>query len=151
MTDAARIMARIEDEGVRTVDLRFTDLTGRWRHTSVEAKSVTGEILKRGILIDGAAVPGWRDVADSDLLLRPDLATDWADPFAAQPTLVLLCDTLEPAAAMDYERDPRSTARRAETALAGRTLHHACEHTVSVINRATVYGSQFAFGRRSSM
>lgn len=121
MTDAARIMARIEDEGVRTVDLRFTDLTGRWRHTSVEAKSVTGEILKRGILIDGAAVPGWRDVADSDLLLRPDLATDWADPFAAQPTLVLLCDTLEPAAAMDYERDPRSTARRAETALAEAT------------------------------
>ena len=85
MTDAARIMARIEDEGVRTVDLRFTDLTGRWRHTSVEAKSVTGEILKRGILIDGAAVPGWRDVADSDLLLRPDLATDWADPFAGLP------------------------------------------------------------------
>ncbi|MEZ5824077.1 MAG: type I glutamate--ammonia ligase [Geminicoccaceae bacterium] len=120
-------MARIQDESMKTLDLRFTDLTGRWRHTSIEATSVTEEILTRGMLIDGASVPGWRDVADSDLLLRPDLATDWADPFAAQPTLALYCDTLEPAAAMDYERDPRSTTRRAEAAL---THLDNCDHGI---------------------
>ncbi|MCB1969406.1 MAG: type I glutamate--ammonia ligase [Geminicoccaceae bacterium] len=117
MSEAASVLTRLQEEGFRTLDLRFTDLSGRWCHTSIEAQSVTEEALARGILIDGASVPGWRDVADSDLLLHPDLATAWADPFSAQPTLVLYCDGLEPAAAMDYERDPRCTARRAERAL----------------------------------
>ena len=128
MTDAATLAARIEEEGIKTVDLRFTDLSGRWRHTSIEAQSITSEVLERGILIDGAAVPGWRDVADSDLLLHPDLASAWSDPFAAQPTLVLFSDGTEPASGIAYERDPRSTARAAEERLvsAGFCDHVSC-------------------------
>src|SRR5690606_6779330 len=36
------------------------------------------------------------------------------DPFAAQPHLILFCDILEPTTGQPYDRDPRSTARRAE-------------------------------------
>src|SRR5690606_15783472 len=36
------------------------------------------------------------------------------DPFTADPTLILLCDVLEPATMQAYDRCPRGVARRAE-------------------------------------
>lgn len=118
MADVQAILERIRAEGVRMVDLRFTDLGGRWRHTTIDAASVDREILEHGLMIDGSAVPGWRDVSEADLLIRPDLGATFLDPFSAQPTLVILCDAADPAAGTGYERDPRSVAARAEAWLA---------------------------------
>lgn len=114
MTTTETILERLGREPIRLVDLRFTDLAGRWRHTAIDAASVDRTILEHGLLIDGSAVPGWRDVSESDLLVKPDPATHFLDPFAAQPTLVILCDAAEPATGLGYERDPRSAAARAE-------------------------------------
>ena len=108
MSDAASIIERVGAEGIRTVDFRFTDLAGRWRHLGREAGGVDAEFLAQGVFIDGSSIPGWREVTEADLLLRPDLATAFADPFAAQPTLVLICDAAEPGTGLGYERDPRS-------------------------------------------
>jgi glutamine synthetase len=36
------------------------------------------------------------------------------DPFATQPMLIVTCDVVEPSTGQPYERDPRSTAKRAE-------------------------------------
>lgn len=120
MTNADEVMARIEADQVKTVDLRFTDLSGRWRHTSIDARSIEPETLARGIMIDGSAVAGWRDVAESDLLLKPDLESGFLDPFSAQPALIVLCDAADPATSMGYERDPRATAIRVAEYLAER-------------------------------
>lgn len=119
MSDAAAIIERIAAEGIRAIDFRFTDLSGRWRHLGREAGRIDATHLVDGVFIDGSAVPGWRDITDADLLLRPDLASAFADPFAAQPTLVLVCDVAEPATGLGYERDPRSAAQRAESFLHG--------------------------------
>lgn len=119
MSEAAAILERIAAEGIRTVDFRFSDLSGRWRHLGYEAGRIDAELLGEGVFIDGSAVPGWRDITEADLLLRPDLATAFADPFAAQPTLALVCDVAEPATGLGYERDPRSAAQRAEAFLRG--------------------------------
>jgi glutamine synthetase len=114
MSDASRILERLGAEGIRVVDFRFTDLVGRWRHVARDAGSVTADCLGDGIFIDGSAVPGWREVTESDLLLKPDLDSAFTDPFTAQPTLVLFCDGAEPGTGLGYERDPRSAALRAE-------------------------------------
>lgn len=119
MAEASAVVERIRDEGVRVVDFRFTDLVGRWRHVAREASSVDADTLREGIFIDGSAVPGWRDITESDLLLKPDLASGLLDPFSAQPTLVLVCDGTEPGTGFGYERDPRSAAARAEAHLRG--------------------------------
>ena len=119
MSDAAAIIERIGAEGIRTVDFRFTDLAGHWRHLGREAGGVDADLLTQGVFIDGSAIPGWRDVTEADLLLRPDLATAFTDPFAAQPTLALICDAAEPGTGLGYERDPRSAALRAEAFLRG--------------------------------
>ncbi len=113
MSTPEAVLERIQSEGIKLVDFRFTDLTGRMRHTAIDAASVDATVLEHGLFIDGSAVPGWREVTESDLLLKPDLETAFADPFTAQPTLVLFCDGSEPSTGMGYERDPRSVARRA--------------------------------------
>ena len=129
MSDASLLVERIGAEGIKVVDFRFTDLAGRWRHIGREAGGVTAELLQEGVPIDGSAIPGWRDITESDLMLRPDLATAFADPFTAQPTLVLLCDGAEPGTGLGYERDPRSAALRAEAFL--RRSRHADEVRVA--------------------
>jgi len=125
MAEASGIIERIREEGVKVVDFRFTDLVGRWRHVAHEAGGLDAETLREGVFIDGSAVPGWRDVTESDLLLKPDLGSAFSDPFSAQPTLVLFCDGTEPGTGLGYERDPRSAAGRAEAHLRG--FRHADE------------------------
>jgi glutamine synthetase len=51
------------------------------------------------------------------MILMPDLDTALMDPFAAQPTLVVFCDVVEPMTGQPYSRDPRSIAKNAENYL----------------------------------
>jgi glutamine synthetase len=126
MSDATRIIERLRAEAIRVVDFRFTDLVGRWRHVAREASGLSADTLRQGIFIDGSAIPGWRDITESDLLLKPDLESAFTDPFSAQPTLVLFCDGTEPGTGLGYERDPRSAALRAEAHLRG------CRHADAI-------------------
>jgi len=51
------------------------------------------------------------------MILMPDLSTAVMDPYAVQPTLILICDVVEPSTGQAYDRDPRSCAQRAEAYL----------------------------------
>jgi len=117
MTDAKAVVERLQSEAVQTVDVRFTDLRGQWQHLGLAARSVTPALLEQGVMFDGSAIAGWRDVSQSDMLLRPDLDTAVLDPFSAQPCLILICNVAEPATGLGYERCPRSVAERAEAHL----------------------------------
>merc|ERR1711965_1004727 len=68
-------------------------------------------------MFDGSSIAGWKAINESDMILMPDCSSTFVDPFAAQPTLVVVCDVLEPSTGQGYERDPRSTALRAEAYL----------------------------------
>jgi len=117
MSDPQAILEQISSEGVQTVDFRFTDLCGRWQHIGLAAGGVTEVQLQDGVMFDGSAIAGWRDVSESDMLLKPDLGCAVLDPFSAQPSLIVPCDVAEPATGLGYERCPRSLARRAEERL----------------------------------
>jgi glutamine synthetase len=118
MADGGAILEQIRAEDVRTVDFRFTDLRGQWQHIGVAAGVVDDALLEHGVMFDGSALAGWRDVSQSDMLLKPDLATAVLDPFSAQPSLILICNVAEPTTGLGYERCPRSVAERAEARLA---------------------------------
>ena len=111
MSDPQAVLEQIRRDGIQTVDFRFTDLRGRWQHFSFAAGGVTEAHLHDGVMFDGSAIAGWRDVSESDMLLKPDLASAVLDPFSAQPSLILLCDVAEPSTGLGYERCPRSLAR----------------------------------------
>ena len=75
------------------------------------------EWFENGQPFDGSSFSGWAGVQASDMLLRPDPATAFIDPFYDDATVVLTCDVIDPASGQGYDRDPRTIARRAEAYL----------------------------------
>jgi len=96
------------------IDLRFTDPKGKWQHLTMCAGSVDEDMLTDGFMFDGSSIAGWKEINESDMILKPDLNSVTIDPFTADPTLVVFCDIVEPATGQPYDRDPRSTAKKAE-------------------------------------
>jgi len=111
------VMRLISENDVRFVDLRFTDIRGKEHHTTLPISAFEEEIFERGQPFDGSSIAGWKGIQVSDMLLLPDPATAYLNPFFEETTLVLTCDVIEPADGKGYDRDPRSIAKRAEAYL----------------------------------
>jgi glutamine synthetase len=113
MSDTKTVMQMIKENGANYVDLRFTDPRGKWQHVTQHIETVDEEALVEGFMFDGSSIAGWKAINESDMTLMPDLETATMDPFSAQPTLILVCDVLEPSTGQPYDRDPRSIAKKA--------------------------------------
>ncbi len=115
MSDAvSKVMDMIKEHDVKYVDLRFTDPRGKWQHTAQHISTIDEDVFTDGIMFDGSSIAGWKAINDSDMTLMPDAATAVLDPFAAQPSLIVFCDIIEPTTGQRYNRDPRSLAKAAE-------------------------------------
>ncbi len=104
----------IKDTDAEWVDLRFTDPKGKWQHLTMAADVIDEDMLEEGFMFDGSSIAGWKAINESDMILMPDTNSVTIDPFTADVTLVIFCDVLEPATGQPYDRDPRSTAKKAE-------------------------------------
>ena len=107
----------VKDHKVEWVDLRFADLKGVEHHVTYPRSIVDASLFEDGRMFDGSSIVGWKGINESDMVLLPDAATAYIDPFSADPTLVLACDVLDPATMQAYSRDPRGIAKRAEAYL----------------------------------
>ncbi|MCJ8191879.1 type I glutamate--ammonia ligase [Sphingomicrobium aestuariivivum] len=117
MSSAKDILARIEDEEIDYVELRFTDPKGKWQHLSMVASALDEDQLEDGFMFDGSSIQGWKAINESDMILKPDFDAVYVDPFMATSTLVIFCNIVDPGSGELYARDPRSTATRAENYL----------------------------------
>ncbi|HMM55149.1 MAG TPA: type I glutamate--ammonia ligase [Candidatus Desulfobacillus sp.] len=111
------VLELVKDREVKFVDFRFTDTRGKEQHVGVPVKRFGAGTFEDGHAIDGSSMAGWKGIQSSDMLLMPDPATAYIDPFMDETTLVLTCDVVEPTDGKGYDRDPRSIARRAEAYL----------------------------------
>src|SRR5713226_3094461 len=118
MSDIQKVMNMIKEHDVKYVDFRFTDPRGKWQHLAHHIRTITEDFLAEGVMFDGSSIAGWKAINESDMLLKPDCATAVLDPFAAQTSLIIFCDTHEPGTGQPYARDPRSIAKKAERYLA---------------------------------
>ena len=107
----------LTEHAVEYVDLRFTDPRGKWQHTAQHVSTIEEEAFRDGIMFDGSSIAGWKAINEFDMILMPDPDTAVMDPFSAKPTLILICDIVEPSTGQPYSRDPRSTAKKAEAYL----------------------------------
>ena len=98
--ERGRVMATIEAEGVRFVNLEFTDVVGMAKCVTIPVEQFP-DCLKRGKWFDGSALEGFARVAESDMYLFPDLST-----FAVLPGQVRLQSTPQ------ASRTPASTSSR---------------------------------------
>ena len=105
----------IKDHDVKWIDLRFTDTKGKQQHVTMPARdALEDDFFEVGKMFDGSSIAGWKGIEASDMILLPDDETALLDPFTEEPTLVLVCDVIEPSTMQGYDRDPRAIAHRAE-------------------------------------
>ncbi len=114
---AKDLIKMMKDKDVQYVDLRFADPRGKWQHVTQAVNTMDENAFSDGIMFDGSSIAGFKVINESDMTLMPDTSSAVMDPFAAQPTLVIICDVIEPSTGQGYNRDPRSTAKRAEAYL----------------------------------
>jgi glutamine synthetase len=114
MSDIAKVMDLIKEHDVKYVDLRFTDPRGKLQHTAQHVVTIDEDAFHDGIMFDGSSIAGWKAINESDMILKLDASTAILDPFAAQPTVAIFCDIVEPSTGQPYNRDPRSIAKAAE-------------------------------------
>lgn len=108
----AELVALIQAEDIRAVDLRAADLLGRLRCLTLPAGELTPAALEKGV---GAAASHY-GLDGGDLVLLPDPATARVDATRDPPSLVLLCDLARPDGE-PHPLSPRTVARAAETFL----------------------------------
>jgi len=105
---------RAVEREIEFVDLKMLDLAGRLHHLSFPLSRFTAEVCEEGIGFDGSSY-GFLKVENSDMVLVPDLATAYLDPFRKRPTLTMFAEArLTDEARTPFAQDGRMLARKAE-------------------------------------
>lgn len=99
------------------VSVRFTDLIGSWHHLTYPISQLKEDSFEDGFGFDASSLRGWAHIHESDMLLVPDPERVWIDPFAADTTICLIANVVDPITKEGYGLDPRSVAVRAESYL----------------------------------
>ena len=117
-TEPAEVLRYIEQNDVKFLDIRFTDLPGVQQHFNIPASTVDEDFFRDGQLFDGSSIRGFASIHESDMQLIPDVTTAYIDPFREAKTLVMVFDIYNPRTGEIYSKDPRQVAKKAEKYLA---------------------------------
>ena len=112
--NASDLLKYIKENDIQFIDMNFTDIRGKWQHTTESAENMDEYKLDRGVFFDGSSIAGWQPINISDMVMKPDLSKVILDPFAAQKTLKIFCNIYDPETDKPYNLDPRSVAKAAE-------------------------------------
>lgn len=112
-----KIASILRAEKIEFVDLKFTDLRGTWQHMTVPVREFNEKKCESGYGFDGSSIRGYQTIFESDMLLKPDLATFFIDPFM-NVTASVICMVYDPVKNEYFEKDPRFSAMKAEKYLA---------------------------------
>ena len=104
----------IKNSKAEFVDFRFLDFIGMWQHVTFPVSGVDASVFEEGMGFDGSSIRGWKAINASDMLMMPDPETVKLDPFMERPTVVALCNIMDPITKEPYSRDPRTIASKAE-------------------------------------
>lgn len=85
------IYKMIEENDIRFVDFKLTDIDGKWRHLSIPAKRLSEKTMTQGIGFDGSNY-GYAPVENSDMVFVPVLDSAVIDRYAEVPTLSMIGD-----------------------------------------------------------
>lgn len=139
----------IEENELKTIDLKYSDLVGNWYHISFPSRRLE-HVIKHGISFDGSSIPGMRSVESGDMVLLPDLNTAIIDPFTKFPTLRMLCYICNADNRIGVRKDPRSLAKRAQKYLESTGVadesYWIPEFEFYLFNEAEIHNGKFSAG-----
>lgn len=107
-----KVLAAIDEHKVRFVDLWFTDIMGMVKSVTVPSADVES-VLRHGLHFDGSSIDGFARVAESDMVLMPDLSTFTVLPWdtGEESTACLICSIHTPEGE-PFIGDPRNALMR---------------------------------------
>lgn len=111
-TSPKDVQDAIVKNGVKEVDIKFTDLYGQWQHFTLPVEGWSEDIFADGLGFDGSSIRGFKTIEASDMVLIPDPTTAFIDPACAAVTLSLIADVVEPLTREPFSRDPRQVAKK---------------------------------------
>ncbi len=112
-----RVEERIRAAGVKFINLQFTDIMGIVKTVGIPA-DMWPEVLDHGLWFDGSSIEGFARIAESDMLLHPDLDTFAVSPWDVDvPTARVICN-VHTINGDPFEGDPRHVLKRALAAAA---------------------------------
>ncbi|MFA7228821.1 MAG: type I glutamate--ammonia ligase [Melioribacteraceae bacterium] len=116
-SQAQNVLAYIKSNKIQFIDFKFMDFPGQWQHFTVPVSHFNEGAFEDGYGFDGSSIRGWKAINESDMLIIPDPATMFLDPFIKAPTVSLICDVFEPVTKEKYSRCPRNIAQKADAYL----------------------------------
>ena len=119
---AEDVLQLLQDQGIRFVDLQFTDLPGRLHHTTLPVGQLDEDTFNEGVpKLDGSSISGFAEIYESDMILKPDPSTFSIIPWVTDEikTARILCDVYWGLGKGRLSRDPRGIAQKAEEHLRG--------------------------------
>ncbi|HEY7791642.1 MAG TPA: glutamine synthetase beta-grasp domain-containing protein, partial [Vicinamibacterales bacterium] len=124
MIDRARkqqILELAERQHVKFLRLQFTDILGAVKNVEIPDRQFE-EALDGKIMFDGSSIEGFVRIEESDMYLRPDLATFRIFPWAGttgERVGRLICDIYTPDG-QPFSGDPRGCLKRVIAAAAAK-------------------------------
>ncbi|MBI4504200.1 MAG: type I glutamate--ammonia ligase [Chloroflexi bacterium] len=109
---ADAVLARAEKDGVRFVNLQFTDIVGVVKSVTIPADQFP-DAIDQGKWFDGSSIEGFARIAESDMYLSPDLTTFAVLPWerGADTTARVICWVYNPNGEL-FDGDPRAVLHR---------------------------------------
>ncbi len=106
------VLERAAAEGIRFVNLQFTDIMGLVKTVSIPIHKFE-DAMDYGLWFDGSSVEGFARIHESDMYLQPDLTTFHPIPWdrGTNPTAKVFCDVYTPDRE-PFDGDPRAVLKR---------------------------------------
>jgi glutamine synthetase len=107
------VFEQIEREGVRFINLQFTDIIGMVKSVTIPAHQFRDSV-EHGTWFDGSSIEGFARIAESDMYLQPELSTFRIIPWerGENTTARVICQVMMPNG-QPFPGDPRQVLLRA--------------------------------------
>jgi glutamine synthetase len=110
-------------EKYRWAYIYMTEVPGGLKRVLVSSRLLTPESIREGLgKLDGSSVKGFAEIAESDLVLKPDLSTllpyPWCGDLCEDGIARLFADVYKQGGKERHPSDPRWAAQRTEESLA---------------------------------
>ncbi len=115
------VLAYCREKGIKAFDLRFADVPGSWRRITFPVSALTEASFDEGFGHDIVLEPS-ANQSPTYAILVPQGFANYLDPFAHQPTLVLLASVQDAVMREESPLDSRSVAVQAMRYLEASTI-----------------------------
>ncbi len=109
----SKIESLLNEKSIRWIALHLTDLYGTLHQVVISRRLFTKENVSKGFgKLDGSSVKGFKEISESDMVLKPILETGSITPFS-EKTMRFITMIYDTGGYKRFEKDPRYAAEKA--------------------------------------